>query len=548
MTRHLTTPGYHALDMADLVELEKNDEDKARRLMAFHGDDMIFIADRGWSVWDGRRFSMAGGDLAAREIGHRLRNIVKEIGEWARWNYDPPEWMIESAIRAAAEQKSQHLTAEQAIDEIRKGVFADHRKYSVACGNVNSVKNTLQVCEHMRRAEVEDMDRDPWVFVMPNGSLDLRAANDWERPEAAEDHEITAARASWLRPVDRSILPTRCGGVEYDPVATCPKWIEFLELILPDPDIRACMQRALGATLFGENREQVCLFLRGPGGNGKSTLLNIIAHVLGSRGGYSAACKIEMFLETGTVNPGAATPEEVDLPGARAYIATEPGARDILSAKKIKGLTGGDRRMSRGLNKGSFFWVPRGIPILSCNRTPKIKDEDEGTRRRLVFFPFDVNLRALPPEKRRAQGEVESELRSEGSGIMNWLIDGFRSFMRMGIAMPEPMEKLKTALMEGADPVGVFLDEMTVKDPHGKINVTEFYRVHEKWCETEGRALYQMKTVGDVMVEKGVERGKSNGRSVWRGLDWADAAGPLVSDVTGQPFRPAPPVDEPPPF
>lgn len=542
----LTTPGFHALEMAELVELEGNDEDKALRLLSRYGDDVVFIAERGWSVWDGRRFSLAGGDLAARRIGHRLRQIVSEIGEWARWNYDPPPWMIEATQKEAAEKKK-YLSVEQAVEVIRQQVAGRHRKYSVACGNVDSVKNTLKVCEHMRWAEVEDMDRDPWVFVLPNGALDLRAACEWERPAAAEDAEVIAARASWLRPVSRGVLPTRCGGVEYDPAADCPGWRAFLELILPDPEIRACMQRALGATLFGENRAQVCLFLRGPGGNGKSTLLNILSHVLGSRGGYAAACKIEMFLETGTVNPGAATPEEVDLPGARAYIATEPGARDVLSAKKIKGLTGGDRRMSRGLNKGAFFWSPHGIPILSCNRTPKIKDEDEGTRRRLVFFPFDVNLRALPREQQRVQGEVEAELKAEGAGILNWLLDGFRDFMAQGIAMPEPMQKLKSALMESADPVGVFLDEMTVRDPSARINVTEFYKVHVEWCETEGRALYQMKTVGDVMVEKGFERGKSNGKSVWRGIGWSGAAAQMVSDVTGRAHQaPPPPMDDEP--
>lgn len=117
--------------------------------------------------------------------------------------------------------------------------------------------------------------------------------------------------------------------------------------------------------------------MRGPGGNGKSTLLNGLNYVLGTRDGYAAACKIEMFPETGHMQASSATPEESELPGARAYIATEPGARDVLSARKIKGLTGGDRRMNRGLYADPFFWTPRGMPILSCNRTPKIKDKDE---------------------------------------------------------------------------------------------------------------------------------------------------------------------------
>lgn len=211
-------------------------------------------------------------------------------------------------------------------------------------------------------------------------------------------------------------------------------------------------------------------------------------------------------------------------------------------------MTGGDQRQSRGLYGDPFFWTPKGIPIISCNRTPKIKDEDEGTRRRLIFFPFDVNLRALPLDKQRAQGEVEAELRAEAPGILNWLVDGFRDFMRIGLSPPEEMQRLKASLLEAADPVGVFLEEMTKPDPTGKINVTEFYKVHEKWCEAEGRSLYQMKTVGDVLIEKGFERYKSMGKSMWRGLSWSSDAADLVTDVLGIAAAPAREYNDDAPF
>jgi len=357
-----------------------------------------------------------------------------------------------------------------------------------------------------------------------------------------EDAEVHAIRAAWLRPhVDRRTLPTRAAGFDYDPAATCPQFDGFLELICPDTAIRACLWRIIGAMLFGENRAQVCIIIRGPGGNGKSTLLNALQAMLGTRGGYAATCKIDMFLETGFANSNGANPEEVDLPGARCYIATEPGARDVLSAKKIKGLTGGDRRMSRGLFKDAFFWTPSGLPILSCNRTPKIKDEDEGTRRRLVILPLEVNLRALPPDRQISPGKIDAAFRAEVPGIFNRALEAFAEFWSMGIAPPPAMDTLKAALMESADPVGVFLSEMTVADPAARINVTEFYKVHERWCEEEGRALYQMKTVGDVMVEKGHKRRKSNGRSVWRGLGWTAAAVPLLREL-GLP-EPALPAD-----
>lgn len=538
-------PAATALTLAARLELEMNDEDNAARILAAYGDDLVFVFGKGWAVWDGRRYSFRSGHLAAREVGHRLRQLVREEAEYARLALDVPDWQIAARTAAALRGRPPQILDEgDARDLIRREKAAELRKHAIKCGNVARVKSALEVCEYQRRAEVEDMDSDPWVLILPNGALDLRAAVDWDRPPDATAEEIARDKLGWLAPVDRAVLPTKCAGVPFDPAAACPGWEAFMALILPDPDLRACAQRIFGATLFGQNRAQICVLLRGPGGNGKSTLLNVLSHVLGRRDGYAAPCKIEMFLETGQSQASSATPEESDLPGARAYIATEPGARDVLSAKKIKGLTGGDRRMSRGLFSDPFFWTPTGIPILSCNRTPKIKDEDEGTRRRLVFIPFDVNLRALPPERQRPQDEVEAELRAEGSGILNWLIAGFQDFMRRGVDMPEPMTRLKAQLLEAADPVGVFLEEMTIRDVSGRLNVTDFYRVHEAWCEQEGRTLYQSKTVGDIMVEKGFERGKYVGRSCWRGLAWSAAAADLVERITGE--RTAPPPEAPP--
>ena len=538
------------MSLAERLDLEMNDEDNAARILSAYGEDLIFVSGKGWAVWDGTRYSFRSGALAAREIGHRLRRLVLEEADYLQRTFDPSEQEIEDYIQAC-QRRRPPIYVRSASDACQMMGFAAAsklRQHATKCGNAAKVKSALETCEHQRRAEVEDMDADPWTLVLPNGDLNLRAVRDWQRPEGATDVEEIESKMEWLEDTDRSKLPSKCGGVRFNPAARCPHWLAFMELILPYAAIRNCTKRILGACLFGQNPAQICVMLRGPGGNGKSTLLNTIAYVLGRRDGYAATCKVEMFLDTGQQSPSGANPEEVDLPGARAYIATEPGARDVLSAKKIKGLTGGDRRMSRGNYENPFFWTPTGIPLISCNRTPKIKDEDEGTRRRLVFVPFDVDLRSLPQDQQRSQAEVEAELRREASGILNWLLEGFQDFLRRGIALPEPMTRLKTQLLESADPVGVFLTEMTYKETKGRLSVSEFYKVDEVWCEQEGRQLFQMKTVGDIMVEKGFERGPVRGRSHWKGLKWKPEAADLVEGVTGNRPKGAPPAEKGPAF
>ena len=144
-------------------------------------------------------------------------------------------------------------------------------------------------------------------------------------------------------------------------------------------------------------------------------------------------------------------------------MTSEPAATDILSAKKVEALTGGDLRPIRGLNLPQIIYKPSGIPIIQFNRTPKIKDEDESTRRQLIFIPLEVNLRKLPAEQRRNPLEVGVALRTELSGILNWMLDGFRDFQERldegvgtppAIDPPDVMQRHKNDLLQTADPVG----------------------------------------------------------------------------------------------
>ncbi|WP_134679518.1 hypothetical protein [Paracoccus ravus] len=116
-----------------------------------------------------------------------------------------------------------------------------------------------------------------------------------------------------------------------------------------------------------------------------------------------------MFIVTPQTGAGQATPEEVDIPGGRVMITSEPAAPDELSAKKIKAMTGGDMRPARALGKPECYYKPRAVPILSFNRTPKIK---------MRMKARGVNLRSQPVTERRTPSEVEAALIRERAGVL----------------------------------------------------------------------------------------------------------------------------------
>jgi putative DNA primase/helicase len=259
-------------------------------------------------------------------------------------------------------------------------------------------------------------------------------------------------------------------GAAFDPDATCPSFDVFLELILPDPSMRSFAMKCFSLALFGRNDAQVALLLRGSGGNGKFTLVNIIAHVLG---GYSVPCRIEMFLATQVQSASGPTPELAVLPGARMYRASEPPEGAVLSTQRIKELTGGEPQQARKLQGDPFWFTPMGLPVLSFNKTPRIKGDDEGTWRRLIFIPFDVALGDLPENQKREQSQVEAELKLEASGILNRLLEGYRRYKAEGLAPPPRAIEMKAERRAASDPVGEFVEDCTERATGGKIQAQE---------------------------------------------------------------------------
>jgi Predicted ATPase len=227
-------------------------------------------------------------------------------------------------------------------------------------------------------------------------------------------------------------------------------------------------------------------------------------------GGYAATGRIEMFLHTRDERPGQATREEVALPGARVLIATEPDPGDVLSAKKIKSMTGGDQRPARALNCPMFYYRPTAVPILSFNRTPRIKGEDEGLWRRLEFVLFGVELHKLPDGQRRDAEEVRAELREEGAGILNWLLEGFAAARALGGLHPPPaVRRVKDDLRGASDPVGEFFADC-VEEADGNLPISEAFAAFQAYCEKNGLAEVHRARFGRVIAEKGLaETGKS---------------------------------------
>lgn len=494
--------GPEANDRA-LADEPRNDYGNGRRLCMRFGPDLIWIESMGWLVWDGARWKRAGDPPAAA---------------W-RYAHDVAMAIRAEADAVAAEGRAQWGAAFDDLPEkeasadmllLRKKVEGLH-KWAIASGNTGKVKAMLESAAPYLVREAGDMDADPGLLCCANGTLEL-------------DFEAAQVR---LRRHDRADLITRQAAVEYDPKAEAPLWQSFLEMVLPDPEVRLFVQTFLGYCLTGDTGEQVMLICHGGGGNGKSTLLEVVAAIMGD---FAAAAAIQTFLHDDRKGGGDATPDIARLVARRLVLAAEPDMGVKLSESRVKTITGGEQLTARHLHREFFEFEPDFKLVISCNHKPVIRGQDDGIWRRVVMVPF---TETIPKSKRDKR--LKAKLLREAAGILNWLLDGFRIWCERGLVPPDAVREATDTYRAESDPVGEFLRTCVSEAPGTNVPAARLFDAYVAWAKTMQVEAVSQTLFGRKMADRGYHK-KKMGIVYYEGLDLnAEGEGFAVINPDGPP-------------
>lgn len=283
-------------------------------------------------------------------------------------------------------------------------------------------------------------DCDPYLLNVGNGTIDLSG-----NVLAFREHS----------PGD---FLTKQANVMYDPDAVCPLWEDFLRTILVDPETREpsdelydFMQVYLGTFLTGLPETGTIGILWGTGANGKSTLTETILGVLGD---YGTSPHSDMLLKKNSNATETAAPTMMTLRGARFVSCQELDRDKQLDEAGVKSLTGKDEMKARPLYGKPVKWKPSHQIVLSTNNKPTISGGDAGIWRRIRLIPF---LHQIPEDEQ--DGRMQEKLIAEASGILNWLLTGYRKFRENGLVYPDIVEEATQGFKGDSDIIGQFIDE-----------------------------------------------------------------------------------------
>jgi putative DNA primase/helicase len=430
------------------------------------GNDVLYLDAEGksgrWLVWDGTRWKRD----RRRYVEHLVREVTQELfASLADPATKPTDAEYAKALEKFARQSAEQFRREQLVRNLRS-------RPELARGP-------------------EDFDRARHLLTVANGTLDL-----------------TTGR---LLPHKREDYITRAVPVAYDPSATCPRWLRFLKRVVPQPEVRAFLQRAVGYSLTGDVTEHCLFFLYGRGRNGKTTFLEALGALVPEHA---------VHLPFDTLLKGGPTNEQhrhlARLEGARVIIATEPSKGKAFDEAALKQLTGGDRRARRRLYQEGDEYAPTDKFWLAGNHQPDVHDQTLAMWERIHCVAFAVTI----PRQERDKA-LDRKLRAELPGILAWAVRGCLAWARDGLAPPSAVRKATRAYREETDVVGAFIEACATPDPKAWHTNAELYAAFKEWWwEENGRESrpWSANALGMHLKERGLQKAKREHVRGWHGL------------------------------
>lgn len=487
----------------------ENDVGNAQRFVIHFGEDVMFVPRVGWFTWEGKVWAADPDELEVRRRAQKIGPLMLQELDFLRLPEHEMELILEeqevlprcrdlAAVPAkdrSEEQKAEYRDLQIKLDRIgeakeRLTKRRDRRRgYSKTAGNSGPIKNMLVESQTSLAVALEDLDADPWVINCESGVLrsTLREEREGDRVHRYAGLDVL--------PHERGQRLTKIMPVTYDPEAEAEKFHAFLNRVLPDPAIRAFLQRWFGVSMTAEPLQNM-VFLYGSGANGKSVLVDTMARILGD---YAATARIESLTGTNRRGGGEATPDLMPLIGSRMVRTSEPDEGAKLQEGMIKELTGGEAIMVRALHADFIEVRPVFKLLMSGNHKPDIRGTDDGIWRRFLMVPFDVQI---PIEER--DPHLVDKLWAERDGIFRWALEGLAMFREQGLAPPAAVMEATADFRAEQDPVGDFLSSCTLVtgDPAHTMPSARLNEAFRYWQVRNGTGTWNPTTVSRRLSEK----------------------------------------------
>lgn len=310
--------------------------------------------------------------------------------------------------------------------------------------------------------------------------------------------EVTA-KEQYLRPPLADDFLTYQLPFEYDPEATAPLFMKYLNRVQPDKERQAVLQEYLGYVFISPQtlKLEKVLLLIGSGANGKSVFIEIVNALLGRDNVSSYS------LQTLTEPKG--------------YTRAELATKLLNCASEISGkienndfklLASGEPIEARHIYGRPFTMENYAKLLFATNELPKEVEQTHGYFRRWLIVPFDETI----PENEQDKELPKKIIAAELSGVFNWVLVGLRRLLiNKRFTDCEAITKQLEDFKQQSDSVLMFVkDEGYTKSISESEPLKELFKRYRDYCNDSGYRSCSLKTFGERLKNGGFEMERKN--------------------------------------
>lgn len=285
----------------------------------------------------------------------------------------------------------------------------------------------------LQRMNVDAGIRSKYSILLDQAKLAIKMENEL-KPSfniRAFENGVVDMSTGELAPFSKEWHVLYLHEYNYDKNADCPMWKSFLRQVLPERNSRLLLQMFLGLTTMNRlalgAKVENCLALYGNGSNGKSVINDVVRGVYGADN--ISTISIGSILNDGDEGLRA----RCQLIGKYINYSGEVSERELFGKEAaFKSFISGEEQHARFL-RGNVFTITN-VPwqIFNFNNLPITSDKSYGFFRRFLYLIFNETI----PEgmQNKSLGE---ELKTEYSGILNWIIRGGKYLKLHGFRFPK---------------------------------------------------------------------------------------------------------------
>jgi len=408
------------------------------------------------------------------------------FGDRVRYDHAQRRWLIWDGHFWRPDESDQiWRLAKQHADlwqmESMKAVTYPNRRnlvnFTLKLDKRGSMENMLKcaMSEEPIATSGSQWDTNHWLLGVKNGVVDLKTGVF--RGGQRED---------WI---------TKQVGCDYDPSATCSRWLQFLdEVMCGDVEMIDYLHRALGYSLTGDMREQCFFVAIGGGANGKSIFLDTLEYVWGD---YGHRANMKIFIGN---NDDAQKFHLAELDGRRLIFAaeTKPGQR--INEHVVKNFTGGESQSAERKFGQPFTFKPIGKIWLGVNHQPRVADDSYGFWRRVRLVEFLRTFVGSSDDR-----DLKDKLFAESAGILNWALDGCRLWQETGLTAPAKVTEAVFEYQQAEDPIRDFFNDCIEIVEDGITPFSSVWGSYNDWCEAmkiAPRYRTSMRSLGETLKRR----------------------------------------------